>query len=115
MMRQMMTPQNMAAAQAMMNDPNAMNNMSSMGGGANPFTMPGMQNQGATNANANANTQQQQPNPFQGMDLSAMMGGNNGGMNMDMLNMMMGGGGAANTNNSSDSRPAREKYAEQLA
>lgn len=93
----------------MMNDPNAMNNMGSMGGGANPFTMPGMQqNQGATNTNNNA---QQQPNPFQGMDLSAMMGGmGNQGMNMDMLNAMMGGG-AANT----DSRPAREKYAEQLA
>lgn len=44
-MRSMMTPQNLAAAQQMMNDPNAMNNMSSMGGGANPFMMPGMQNQ----------------------------------------------------------------------
>lgn len=50
------------------------------------------------------------------MDLSAMMGGNMGNMgnmNMDMLNAMMGGG--ANNNNSSDNRPAREKYAEQLA
>lgn len=96
----------------MMNDPNAMNNMGSMGGGANPFMMPGMQNQGATNNNNNA---QQQPNPFQGMDLSAMMGGmGNQGMNMDMLNAMMGGG-AANNSSSTDSRPAREKYAEQLA
>jgi len=114
MMRSMMTPQNLAAAQSMMNDPNAMNNMGSMGGGANPFTMPGMQqNQGATN-NTNNNAQQQ-PNPFQGMDLSAMMGGmGNQGMNMDMLNAMMGGG-AANNSSSTDSRPAREKYAEQLA
>jgi len=49
------------------------------------------------------------------MDLSAMMGGNqNQGMNMDMLNAMMGGG-AANNAASSDNRPAREKYAEQLA
>ena len=55
MMRDLMTPQNLQAAQSMMSDPNAMQNMSSMGGGASPFMMPGNTSQGQANANPTAN------------------------------------------------------------
>ena len=52
-------------------------------------------------------------NPFMGMGMNPMMMGGMGGMSPAQMQAMMGGAGGAAA--STDTRPPKEKYAEQIA
>ena len=63
---------------------------------------------GAGSAGAGGDGGAAQPNPFAGM-------GGMGGIDPAIMQAMMGGGSEISTGSSADTRPPREKYADQLS